>query len=227
MDVLTATPMALTDKNLYAYCDKNPIVRVDSNGKFWHIIIGAAIGAVSSITAQVISGQDINWTKVGISAASGAISGAKCCFARNGSCSNRFSAGYCRCCNICSNRKICIWEKPLSLSGILTAGVTSGVLAGGTKALGQYASSKYLDNVVKNSQKIQGQSLAKIKYAAELSPQWETGVLTKGNHAGMGWKATSHGDWLIQWHPCSQWHFNGSPHWKVSSGINGILRFPY
>lgn len=34
-DVPTATPMTLTDKNLYAYCDNNPIVRVDHRGDFW------------------------------------------------------------------------------------------------------------------------------------------------------------------------------------------------
>jgi len=25
----------VTDKNLFAYCDNNPIVRVDENGEFW------------------------------------------------------------------------------------------------------------------------------------------------------------------------------------------------
>ena len=34
-DVLTATPMALTDKNLYAYCDNNPVNRTDDGGMFW------------------------------------------------------------------------------------------------------------------------------------------------------------------------------------------------
>ena len=29
--VITATPAALTDKNLYAYCDNNPVMRVDEN----------------------------------------------------------------------------------------------------------------------------------------------------------------------------------------------------
>ena len=37
-DVLTATPMALTDKNLYAYCDNNPIMRRDDGGEFWDVI---------------------------------------------------------------------------------------------------------------------------------------------------------------------------------------------
>ena len=36
--VISATPMALTDKNLYAYCDNNPVMRVDCDGEFWHIL---------------------------------------------------------------------------------------------------------------------------------------------------------------------------------------------
>ena len=47
-DVLTATPVALTDKNLYAYCDNNPVMRVDLGGRFWEsvfdvISLGASI----------------------------------------------------------------------------------------------------------------------------------------------------------------------------------------
>ncbi len=60
-DVLTATPMALTDKNLYAYCDNNPITRADGDGEFWHIIIGAAVGVatqyISDVVTNVMSGE--------------------------------------------------------------------------------------------------------------------------------------------------------------------------
>lgn len=47
-DVLTATPIGLTDKNLYAYCDNNPVIRVDHGGQFWETIfdvisLGASI----------------------------------------------------------------------------------------------------------------------------------------------------------------------------------------
>ena len=52
--VLTATPMALTDKNLYAYCDNNPVTRVDGDGEFWTaILIGAAVGIVSQYIGDV------------------------------------------------------------------------------------------------------------------------------------------------------------------------------
>ena len=54
-DILTATPNALTDKNLYAYCDNNPIMREDKGGQFWNLVIGAVIGAVVGVVGQVIS----------------------------------------------------------------------------------------------------------------------------------------------------------------------------
>ena len=39
--------MALTDKNLYAYCDNNPIMRRDDSGAFWNYIIGGVVGAIA------------------------------------------------------------------------------------------------------------------------------------------------------------------------------------
>ena len=72
--------MALTDKNLFAYCDNNPVMRADNGGEFWHIVggavIGGLIGGISSIVGQAVSGNGINWAEVGVSAASGALTGA-------------------------------------------------------------------------------------------------------------------------------------------------------
>ena len=50
-EVLTASPAALTDKNLYSYCDNNPVMRVDNGGEFWitSMLIGAVVGAVAGI----------------------------------------------------------------------------------------------------------------------------------------------------------------------------------
>jgi len=73
-DVLTVTPMELTDKNLFAYCDNNPVVRADLGGDFWHIVAGAAIGGVSSFVATLLTGGSI--AEAGISALFGAASGA-------------------------------------------------------------------------------------------------------------------------------------------------------
>ena len=51
--IISVTPMALTDKNLFAYCDNNPVMRVDHGGAFWHIIVGAAAGAFISGIVKV------------------------------------------------------------------------------------------------------------------------------------------------------------------------------
>ena len=43
-DVLKASPMALTDKNLFAYCDNNPVCRIDTDGRFWeYALVGGGI----------------------------------------------------------------------------------------------------------------------------------------------------------------------------------------
>jgi len=48
-DILTATTQALTDKNLFAYCDNNPVVRLDRGGQFWDTFFN-----VVSLGASVI-----------------------------------------------------------------------------------------------------------------------------------------------------------------------------
>ena len=53
--LIIATPMSLTDKNLYAYCDNNPISRADRDGQFWNVVIGAAVGAAANLVGQVVS----------------------------------------------------------------------------------------------------------------------------------------------------------------------------
>ncbi len=78
-DILTASPTALTDKNLYAYCDNNPIMRADNGGEFWNIIAGAVIGGGLELAGQLLSGKsitDVNWAKVGVSAVSGGVTAA-------------------------------------------------------------------------------------------------------------------------------------------------------
>lgn len=49
--------------NLFAYCGNNPVIRADSEGKFWHIIGGAVLGAVAGTVTKmitnVISGEKI------------------------------------------------------------------------------------------------------------------------------------------------------------------------
>lgn len=69
----------VNDTNLFAYCGNDPINRADPSGKLWNIVVGAAVGAlVSGITTAIDSYTStgaIDWGKVGISTAIGAISG--------------------------------------------------------------------------------------------------------------------------------------------------------
>lgn len=46
--VVTASPTVMTDKNLYSYCDNNPVMRKDNGGEFWDTIFDA-ISPVTSI----------------------------------------------------------------------------------------------------------------------------------------------------------------------------------
>ena len=79
VDVTAATPGGLTDKNLYAYCDNNPVMRVDYTGEFWHIIIGGLVGAFVSAAANIVEqmadDESIDWRQVGIAAGAGLLSG--------------------------------------------------------------------------------------------------------------------------------------------------------
>ena len=76
LDILTASPSSLTDKNLYAYCDNNPVMRQDSSGEFWDLF-SAAVGAVVNVATTVISsavtGQKISFRDIRVAAVSGAL----------------------------------------------------------------------------------------------------------------------------------------------------------
>ena len=78
-DVYLSTGQGVIGHNAYAYCGNNPVTRVDDEGEFWNIVIGAIVGAivgaVVSAVTQAASGQDINWAAVGVAAACGALSG--------------------------------------------------------------------------------------------------------------------------------------------------------
>ena len=77
--VLVMTPYQLTDKNLYAYCDNNPVIRVDEDGEFWNIVIGAIagglIGAAISIVDQLIFEGEVDVVDVLIDAGVGVLTG--------------------------------------------------------------------------------------------------------------------------------------------------------
>ena len=74
-DVILATPEGLTDKNLYAYCDNNPIMREDGDGEFWDwvaiAVVNVAVNVVITATAKLSTGQNYTWGDFGIAVAAG------------------------------------------------------------------------------------------------------------------------------------------------------------
>ena len=76
--VIFAKPQELGSKNLYAYCDNNPVAREDYAGEFpIPCIIGAVVGAtVSGFSYVLTSGGEIDGVELAKSCLVGAISGA-------------------------------------------------------------------------------------------------------------------------------------------------------
>ena len=62
-DVVVIAAIGITDKNLFAYCENNPIQQKDSDGRFAHLIIGAAVGVFTQYICDVAQ----NVSKVNLS----------------------------------------------------------------------------------------------------------------------------------------------------------------
>ena len=67
--------------NPYAYANLTPVVAADNNGDFWHIVAGAAIGAVVGAGIEgarqyATTGRIDDWGRVGAASAGGALGGA-------------------------------------------------------------------------------------------------------------------------------------------------------
>ena len=78
LDTLTASPSSLTDKNLYAYCDNNPVMRQDSSGEFWSLIKGvvcAAVNVTTTVISSIATGQEVGIGDIAVAALSGAACG--------------------------------------------------------------------------------------------------------------------------------------------------------
>ena len=58
--------MAYTDKNLYAYCDNNPVMRVDNGGEFWDTVFDVISLCVSVV--DVVKNPDDPWAWAGLAA---------------------------------------------------------------------------------------------------------------------------------------------------------------
>jgi RHS repeat-associated protein len=67
---------AVWHTNLYSYADNNPIVKSDTDGNFWHIIGGAAIGCGWEVASDAFSNGWKGWGNAGKKCGKGAIKGA-------------------------------------------------------------------------------------------------------------------------------------------------------
>ena len=78
LGTIFAKPQELYNKNLYAYCDNNPIIREDVQGYFpIPCIVGAVVGAaVSGFSYVLTSGGEIDGVELAKSCLIGAVSGA-------------------------------------------------------------------------------------------------------------------------------------------------------
>ena len=70
-------PMSLWDKNLYVYCDNDPVNKKDDDGEIADFVAMGIIGAVANvgisfITAKML-GQDYGWQNVLEDSISGAL----------------------------------------------------------------------------------------------------------------------------------------------------------
>ena len=61
VETLTTSLLALTDKNLFAYCDNNPVVRLDHGGDFWDVFFDIASLASSVIEVIVNPASPSAW----------------------------------------------------------------------------------------------------------------------------------------------------------------------
>ena len=50
-------PFNTQNFNRYGYCLNNPLVYVDQNGEFWHLVIAAVVGGVINLAVNAIQGN--------------------------------------------------------------------------------------------------------------------------------------------------------------------------
>ena len=62
--VVTSSLDDLTDKNLFAYCDNNPIVRRDSSGYVWETVLD--IASLAASLGEVVKSPTDPWAWAGL-----------------------------------------------------------------------------------------------------------------------------------------------------------------
>lgn len=74
-----STGQDFAGNNAFVYCGNNPVSRSDDEGEFWHIAVGAIVGAVvnvaTSYTLNKLMGNEYSWANAAQDAITGALSG--------------------------------------------------------------------------------------------------------------------------------------------------------
>ncbi len=75
LDILTVNTYGLTDKNLFSYCDNNPVLKKDDGGYLPTVVVGAIVGAGLNLAQSLIAGDSVGETikSTMLGAASGAL----------------------------------------------------------------------------------------------------------------------------------------------------------
>ena len=79
-DKYSATATGFLGYNMFAYCNNNPIIAIDKDGEWFHIIVGAVVGGIASFASSVITDVliegKVDWGGAFISMGFGFVSGA-------------------------------------------------------------------------------------------------------------------------------------------------------
>ncbi len=73
-EISAISAISISDTNLFTYCGNNPVSRADDGGEFWHVLVGAVVGAVVNVTVAILEGKPTD--EIVISGLCGAASGA-------------------------------------------------------------------------------------------------------------------------------------------------------
>ena len=232
--------------NLFAYCANNPVMYLDPSGNFAisTFLIMFAVGALATWAAGELFGHQlvggIGSTANGVGAIGTGIS--LMAFGPWGIAAGILMIGIGVATagfgvnevvdHFTGTNYIQSWGMSDSLYNGLYIGlnIASGVgqIAGNIGM--RYASNRILNSIVSDPTKVQNYSLWQMKTYGRYTTQYNVGALTRGSHKGQGYTLTNKvnpSNGYIQWHPGSRWHFNGSPYWKVTSGLGATWRGLY
>ena len=214
--------------NMFAYCMNNPVQLTDEYGCWpsWGRVLKAAIGVaiVAVAAAAIVTAAPVFAAAVAVGYTSGVVAAGAtiACASVAAVCGGSLAAE-----SITGKNPIrdAIGQENFdALTYVSTAMTIQGVSnlpSQGSSSTSGLRSRSKLEKYISNPEKIKNASVEEIAKIAKKEGL-SSGTLSRGAHAGQGFKVTWGGDRLLQYHPGGGHHGNLS-YWKVSSG-NGTVR---